>query len=1000
MRKITWSSNDVERIPELEGKDASEIPLNAQAEHLGADLVNGLSAREAEERLAKFGANVIPKIKSSLYRVYIAPLLNWLISIYLISSTILAFLAFFFVPDMWGQVTLWLLAMAVNVTIAIIQQSRAQTKIEALEKLSAPRCNVVRDGRLKDIPAGQLVPGDVVKINPGDKVPADARIITSSNLRVNEASLTGESREVEKSENNSLENEATHHSRTYELFLGTYVTAGSATILVTETGADTQLGKISKSLERLNVGEIPLRQKINRLAKYLAIGVLLYLGLSLTHNLFYLYSTGQLFVDGVLNIQVAAWTVARSLIAAMSVTPINIPLLTTIILLTGVLVLAGHKVIIRNLSAVESLGRVSVVCSDKTGTITKNEMTVKWICIPSIRGFDQLFQTSGVGFQPSGVISSIQPEVSLEALLGDERPSATPPKTQVETDTSLELLLVSGVLNNDATIVEEMLAVSGKSEGELVYRIFGGATDASILTLFKKSGLELDHYRSRFKEVCNYPFESRLKRMTRVFKDDKVKKYVVFTKGATEVLLPRCTRTTEKAIAQASPLSDKDKSLIQNKVGLFAAYGNRVISFAFRYIDSLPPRELGQDAIERDMTYLGFVAIIDPPREGVLESVCEAESAGIKPIMITGDSLETARSIAQQVRIYRSNDLAVEGKDLGSITSADFMKASVFARVSPENKMKIVECYQEQKKVVAMTGDGVNDAPAISMADVGISMGTTGTDVAKETADMIVADDSFSSIIAGIREGRGLFQKIRSLVFYYVAINFAESLVYVGSSFIPGFYLVSAWQTLYILLTTHSIPPLLLIIDQLSRDVMKEKPRDSEEIFNKRVIGALLLFSIFAGLAFYASYFWTLDGVIPVFDQNKLGYIPTFNTADPTNPLNWAQAKGRTILYATILVAECTLIVSLRRINKSIFRTLKEDNYWIIWPFIILPIVANLVLMYVPFIQTLLLQWLGINLQVIQLTTVDWIVAIILGLMPIAILELYKKWIRGRGSFF
>jgi Ca2+-transporting ATPase len=202
------------------------------------------------------------------------------------------------------------------------------------------------------------------------------------------------------------------------------------------------------------------------------------------------------------------------------------------------------------------------------------------------------------------------------------------------------------------------------------------------------------------------------------------------------------------------------------------------------------------------------------------------------------------------------------------------------------------------------------------------------------------------------------------------------------------------------LLTTHSIPPLLLIIDQLSRDVMKEKPRDSEEIFNKRVIGALLLFSIFAGLAFYASYFWTLDGFIPVFDQNKLGYIPTFNIADPTNPINWAQAKGRTILYATILVAECTLIVSLRRINKSIFRTLKEDNYWIIWPFIILPIVANLVLMYVPFIQTLLIQWLGINLQVIQLTAVDWIVAIILGLMPIAILELYKKWIRGRGSFF
>ncbi len=986
---MRWKDQSSTQQGEKKGKPVSEafwLRLDELAERMETDLEAGLTKKHAEERLQRFGANVIPKVKPSLFRIYIAPLLNWLINIYLIISTILAFLAIV-LPEVWTQIAQWLSIVSINAALAIVQQARAQARIEALQKLSAPKSRVVREGTLMEIPSEQLVPGDIIELRQGDRVPADARIVSARSLRVDEASLTGESRGVDKSEVDvDAESDTSISSRMNMVFMGTYVTVGSAKALVVRTGRETELGRISGRLEELNIGEIPLRQKVNEIAKYLGLAVLILLSILLTYNMVLLYVNNELFISGLLNTTLLARAIVRSLITAMSVMPINIPLLTTVTLLTGVLAMAKYRVVVRNPNVVESLGRVSVVCSDKTGTITKNEMTVKWICLPT-RSRETLYGVTGVGFQPDGEIVPIDSSKSLSEVAGEEPEMLGGSRVEIEPETPLEYLLVSGLLNNESAIVE---TTEVAFKGQIIYKAIGNTTDASILALFRKSKLNESNYRSRFEEAFNYPFESRLKRMTRVFKDNAKGQYVVFTKGATEALLPLCNSAVAERVTGEEPLDNEYRSLITGNVDLFASSAYRVISFAFKNLRRLPSEsKISRELFENDLIYLGFVAITDPPREGVRESVSEAKRAGIRPVMITGDSIETARSIAHQVGITEERDLVVEGQRIGYLSEEEFSRASVFARVSPEHKMTIVDRYKKQSRVVAMTGDGVNDVLAISMADVGISMGITGTDVAKQAAGMIVTDDSFTSIVTGVRLGRGVFHKIQSLIFFYIAVNFAEALIFFGSSLIPGFYLLNNWQQIYIFMTAHSLPPLGLIIDRLSKDVMEERPRNMEG-FTKQQKVAFFLFSVSLAAALYIAYFATLNGIIPFFEENKMGYIPDFRPEDFLNPANWSQAKARTILHTVVFVAECTLVISLRRSNKPIHKILREDNYWAIWVLILLVPLAHLILMYVPETQVILSSFYGMNLEVIRLTWFDWVIAIILGLAPILVLELYK----------
>ena len=980
---------------------APEPSHDALLRELGSDIDNGLTQAEADKRLIIFGLNVIPKASRNLFKIYIAPLLNWMVNIYLVITVLLAVLAVFVLPDLWTQVAFWFMFIALNAVVAIVQQVRAQKKLEALEHISPPKCKVIRDGQLHEIKSEVIVPGDVIKLEQGDRVPADARIIKGASLMVDEAPLTGESVPVEKNwEEGSSGSTADISGHNTMVFLGTFITAGTATAVVLQTGSRTRLGKISVTVSQLNTGEIPLRQKVNKLARYLALAVIVYLVISLTYHAFSMYRDGQLMVDGALNGRLIAETIARSLITSMSVMPINIPLLTTIILLAGTLAMARQQVIIRDLSAVESLGRVSVICTDKTGTLTKNEMTVRWICLPRMSGQDSLFEATGVGFEPEGRVF---------ASTGRPEPGNAVPESAARRDgdgiaiaaeSSLEYLVVSGMLNNEGSIIPAPKATStNKGSQTLVYSALGDTTDASMLALFRKSGLDEALYRSAFRETRSYPFDSNLKRMTKIFLDSRSGRLIAFTKGATEVILPRCSAIASDKAAEFSRMDGASRAKVLQKAGDFASQGYRVISLSFKYLEGIPSQgKESRDSVENDLIYLGFVAIIDPPRNGVAESVAEARGAGIRSVMVTGDSLETARSIARQVGIARDGDISSAAYDQDT-SNQDFLRTSVFARVSPEDKMAIVERYKRQNRTVAVTGDGVNDAPALSTADVGIAMGLTGTDVAKQSADMIIADDSFNSVVVGIREGRGLFQKIRSLIFFYIAVNIAEAMVYFGASFIPDFNLLNTWQKIYIFTTVHAIPPLAFIADRLNRDVMLENPRDGEDIFNTKTTFALVLFVVSLASVLFLVYIVAASGILPLFHTNQTGFIPDF-TRGVLNSADWFQAKARTMLITVALISETLLVVSLRRLNKSALKTLKDDSYRFIWPFLLLVPALHLLLMYAPAVQEFLQAHLKMNFEIIPLAPADWLVALGFSLVPVALLELYKRQVRRNKGFF
>jgi Ca2+-transporting ATPase len=985
--------------PGIDEAEEYSLPIEEIRQWLKTDLEEGLSQKEAEERLKALGPNIIPKIKPSLIKTYIAPLQNWLIDIYLMISAILAFLAIFLLPSarsLWVNVVEWLSVIAINATLAILQQERAQIKLESLQRLSAPKAKVLREGRRMEIPSEDVVPGDIIRLEHGDRIPADARIIVAYDLKVNESALTGESEEVVKIDGEKvLEKGIPIFDRGNMLFLGTYVTSGSTSALVVRTGRSTQLGRISKVVGGMNTGEIILRRKINDIAKFLGLVVLAYIGISLTYYMIVLYLDGRLITGGIWNERLVAETLVRCLITAMSVMPINITLLTTIILITGVLAMAKQRVVIRDLNAVEGLGRVSVVCADKTGTITGNEMTVKWV-----RPFTPtLYGVTGAGFRPYGKIVALDADSSREEILRSDPEALNGIEAEIEPETPLEYILVSGMLNNDSTIIEEKVRTSDEKREEIVYRALGDATDASLMALFQKSKLDRGVYRHRYEGVRYYTFDAELRLMTRIFQDRSTGRYVAFTRGAMEALLPRCDLAWGQGL-EMKPLDDQGKSIIDREISQFSAHGYRVISFAIKYLDILPERGMNErESVENDMTYLGFVAITDPPREGVRESVIEADNAGIRSVMITGDNKETARNIAQEVGIAKEGDLAVEGHEIELLPDDKFLRASIFARISPEDKMSIVDRYKGQRRVVAMTGDGVNDALALSKADVGIAMGITGTDVAKEASDMIITDDSYNSIITGIREGRGTFHKIRSIIFFYIAVNLAEALLYFGTSLILRFNLLNIWQQVYIFMTAHSLPPFAIILDSINKDVMKEGPRNSEGIFTKQLKIALLLFSISLALIFYGLYFGTLYGIIPVYEPNKMGYTPDFSPLGYLNPIDWAQAKARTMLNTVALITECTLVISLRRMNKSIIRMITEEGHWVIWPFILIVPLAHIILMYNPVIQCALFACIGIKLEIIRLTLIDWAIVIGSGLVPILLLESYKALLRKRALF-
>ncbi|MHA2115527.1 MAG: cation-translocating P-type ATPase [Candidatus Thorarchaeota archaeon] len=949
------------------------MPLEEVYEALQVDPAQGLTDEEVRSRIGEFGENTIPRIRGPFWKVYIAPILNWLITIYIISSFALIFIALV-LPDAgtndMGQAIVWLGIVAVNALVAIVQQFRAQKKLEALEQLSAGEVRVVRNGSEMSMPPMDIVPGDIVILEQGDRIPVDARIISCSNLTTDEASMTGESVPATKEFDTVIAENAPITDMRNMVFFGSYVATGMATIVATATGGKTEIGKIQGTLGELNTGDIPLRKKTNLLAKYLGIAAIGLMILSLIWQVFLVPMFDGSPVD--LHIYHILERAQEGITRAMTIMPINIPLLTTIVLLTGVLAMAKKGVIIRDLSAVESLGRVSVICSDKTGTMTRNQMTVKY-CWDT----HNLYSVKGDGYDPKGGIFLLKGADDTVTLKVEEEEVK-----DIFIWKGLYRLVVCGGINNDSEIIQEEIPDQGT-----LWRPLGDPTDAALLTMFRKSGMDEEAITKKYEVVQEFPFDSKLKRMSKVCKDGK--KFVAFVKGATEVLLPKCSMVDGKDTP--TKISPDVLKRVKSMTTDFAAKGYRVISLAYRHLDHVPTGDKARDKTESDLIYLGFACIVDPPREGVRDAVEDCHSAGINVIMITGDASATAKTIAQDLGIFDVNSLAVEGTEINEISDDDFARTNVFARVNPEHKQVIVERYQDQKRVVAMTGDGVNDALALAMSDAGIAMGITGTDVAKEAADLVITDDSFASIVSGVHQGRGLFNKIRMMIYFYVAINLFESVIFFGALFIfPDLVnMLQQWQGIYLVVTTHSFPGLALVFDRTSPRAMEDKPRDSQEIITRN-LGKFMALNVFlmtiGAAAVYALTITGWGGIVRMDPANDLGFY------GPIDPV----FKATVMLLTVILLVESTMVLIIRRINMPLSKSLREPGTWIFFVLLGLIYLAHLLLMYVPLAQEILSPY-GLDFFFAPLTINDWVVCIAASIPAIGGMEWYKRRFRRKG---
>ncbi|KKL95051.1 hypothetical protein LCGC14_1858500, partial [marine sediment metagenome] len=840
----------------------------------------------------------------------------------------------------------------INSTTVIVQQFRAQKALESLRKISALKATVLRDGKQFEIPNRELIPGDIVLLNQGDKIPADGRIINQINFTIDEAPLTGESEPVEKNNNIISVKDCPIQQQTNMVFMGTYANTGRAKALITSTGISTEIGKISNQLNEMgSIEDIPLTKKLNRLGYILGTIVLINLFILITYKFSFLIIENNFVRSEITHALVS------SILRATGLIPINLPLMTTLVLITGVLNMAQSGVIIKNLSAIESLGRVSVICSDKTGTITKNEMTVEKFWINN-----EEYDVSGSGYEGEGEISKEGAQISLNDNL------------------TFQKFINSMVVNNNSQLVFEDFKVRVGDKKEMaVRRALGSPTEAALLVFAEKAGYIPYDIKKQFNLLTEFSFSSELKRMSSIYKLDKDRNGTfVFTKGAPEKIIEVSSQIEINSSIES--FNEDLKKQILKDITDRAKQGFRTLAISYRLLGDInkPKRE----EVERDLIFLGFVSIMDPPRIGVRKSVEECQSGGINVIMITGDHPATAKTIANQMGIYKEGDKVAVGTQLRNFSEEDYKGVSVFARVEPSDKEIIVKHYQSQNHVVAMTGDGINDSLALKLANAGIAMGITGTDVAKETADMVISDDNFSSIGEGVKIGRGLFSKIRTIIYFFICLNIMESIIFFTYEFIPGFELFSSeWQHIYIFGIVHSLPSLALVIDRHPKDIMNQPPRDEQEILNKNMWIMLLIQAFLMGLGLVLVLQLTLGGFIPLNEWNlnqNLSYIVSGSTAKQQ-----LEQKARTMFITTIFIVETSFIWTFRRPNKSLYKSIKEE-LCISLLFICLATLA-LHILFIIFsfsVNYYINDVYGLNLQInfMFLSGTDWLICILLAL--------------------
>jgi Ca2+-transporting ATPase len=722
--------------------------------------------------------------------------------------------------------------VVLNAIMGIIQESRAEAALAALKKLAAPEASVLRDGKRVSVPAPQLVPGDIVFLEAGNYIPADVRLLEAVNLRIDEASLTGESVSVQKNAQSRLEEDVPLGDRSNTAFMGTMVTYGRGKAVVVSTGMNTQLGMIASMLQQVEDEQTPLQRRLDQFGKLLGWASLIVSVLVFVIGVvrFVLQpGVANFFSPEALETYTELFMIAVSL--AIAAVPEGLPAVVTISLALGMREMVRRHALIRKLSSVETLGSATVICSDKTGTLTQNEMTVTRIWADG-----EFITVTGSGYTPQG-----------DFLKDGE-------KVNIKEFPAIKTALWLGTLNNDA-----QLEPTGEQEGRETFRMIGDPTEGAILVAALKAGASADALNKSFPRAQEIPFDSVRKRMLTIHaveapKDEDISPmnsddaerdlYFIDVKGAPDVVLGLCNQVMT-ATNDNKPLTEELRAEVLAANDTMTNDALRVLGVAYRTV-TVMPEEINSEKLETNLTFVGLIGMIDPAREEVSGALNTARDAGIRTIMITGDYPNTARAIAEQIGLLRSGRKVMTGSDLNKLSDEEMIEnvqvTDVYARVSPEHKLRIVDALRANQQVVAMTGDGVNDAPAIKRADIGVAMGITGTDVAKGAADMVLTDDNYASIVSAVEQGRVIYSNIRKFVYYLLSCNAAEIMVIFLATLFGWPIPLTAIQLLWLNLVTDGAPALALGTEPGDPDIMERPPRPTDEpIINKQMqIGILL----------------------------------------------------------------------------------------------------------------------------------------------------------------
>lgn len=886
--------------------ETSEATLQA----LASDAERGLDQAEVERRLTEYGPNeLVEKGIKSPWQILLEQLSDAMVIVLIIAAIISGFI---------GEVqdTIVIIAIVIlNAALGVSQEYRAERAIAELKKLAVPTVRVRRGGKVQEVSARELVPGDIVQLEAGNVAPADARLVEVNGLKVEEAALTGESEPVEKLTGAIAADEANAVAlgdRKNMVFMGTIVSYGRGVAVVTETGMATELGTIANLLQEVKQEQTPLQNRLARLGKNLAwvaliiIVVVFTIELSTSQGVRDIWGSSENLWGRLFQSSVVQELFLTAISMAVAAVPEGLPAMVTIALALGSRRMLQRRALIRKLPAVETLGSVTTICSDKTGTLTQNQMTVTMLDVAGEQ-------------RTVAALAEVR-----HAIARAEEVEPTEPLAR-----SLSILLRGAALCNDTMRNHD--EASGEST------LIGDPTETALVRVAGEFGIEKHALEARWPRIAEAPFTSERKCMTTVHcapKPDSPNNgdafvlssdYIAFTKGAVDVLLERATNVW---LGEARvPIDDDLRTRIHQSNAALAQDGQRVLGLAFRLLDEKPPKDV--ETLEQELTFVGMIGMMDPPRDEVKAAVARCRSAGIRPIMITGDHGLTALAIAQQIGITE-NDRCLTGRELAQLDQAQLnvlvREVSVFARVSPEHKLNIVDALQTQGHVVAMTGDGVNDAPALKRADIGIAMGITGTDVSKEAADMVLLDDNFATIVAAVEEGRTIYDNIRKFIRYILSSNTGELFVMLVAPFLGMPLPLLPIQILWINLVTDGVPGLALAVEKAEQGIMRRKPVPHDEGILSRGLGIDILWvGILMGLVSLGVGYWAFLAGLDL-------------------------ATWRTMVFTTLTMAQMGNALAIRATHDSLWQIGLFSNRLMVYA-VFVTFLLQLALIYMPFFQ-------------------------------------------------